>query len=117
MPGLETDVKIFYDASAPVLSLSVRQSESFVGSEIGRNRSADSERLSVVRIGLLLDRIGKKTDQMVFFIILVRISIFIVVVCISFVVAKITVAPLIAMAYRTTRIAEGGLKPNRYYQI
>lgn len=124
MPGVNS--KTFYDVSSPVLSTKVKQTESLneglgffapegleeessLAAKNGEASNATTERLGMVRIGLSLDRTYKKINKIVLFITMVTISIIIVAIGISFIVAKITVAPLINMANVATQIAEGDL--------
>lgn len=116
--------KAFYDISAPVLSSRVKQTEfpdesldflvegledAYLTDEAVGDSTSESERLGVVRVGLSLDSTHKKMNETVFFAIMVTASIIIISIGISFVVAKVTVTPLIRMSNVANQIAEGDL--------
>jgi PAS domain S-box-containing protein len=116
--------KTFYDISAPVLSSKIKQTEfpdedldflsealedtPFVD-EIGQDSTSMLERLGSVRVGLSLDNTHKKMNEMVFVAIMVTTLVIIIAIGISFVVAKITVSPLIHMSKVASQIADGDL--------
>ncbi len=116
--------KAFYDISAPVLSSKVKQTEfsdeslefwvegledAYLADEANGASTSEFERLGVVRVGLSLDSTHKQMNETVFFAIMVTVSIIIISIGISFVVAKVTVTPLIRMSNVATQIAEGDL--------
>jgi PAS domain S-box-containing protein len=116
--------KAFYDISAPVLSSKIKQTEfpdedldflvegledAYLVDEDDGDSISEPERLGVVRVGLSLDSMHKKMNEMVFLAIMVTTLIIIIAIGISFVVAKITVSPLIHMSKVASQIAEGDL--------
>ena len=117
LPVSGTTSKAFYDVSAPVLSTKIKQTEFFddgldnVQFFDGTNDDPINvpEILGVVRVGLSLDSTHEKMSEILFFAIIVTTSIIFISIGISFVVAKVTVAPLISVSDVATQIAEGDL--------
>ena len=124
LPVTGATSKAFYDMSAPVLSTKIKQTE-FLDEDSnifyqdldndpffeGTNDDSisASEILGVVRVGLSLDRMQMKMHETLLIAIVVTTSIIFISIGISFVVAKITIAPLIRLSKVATQIAEGDL--------